>query len=43
MRAGEPVGDRIAVVVPTSGTTGIPKGAMLSAAALTAGAVATHA
>jgi o-succinylbenzoate---CoA ligase len=43
LRADEPVGDRIAVVVPTSGTTGIPKGAMLSADALTASAVATHA
>ncbi len=43
LRAAEPVGDRIAVVVPTSGTTGIPKGAMLSAAALTASAVATQA
>ncbi|MHA3023716.1 o-succinylbenzoate--CoA ligase [Mycobacterium sp. BMJ-28] len=42
LRAGQPVDDRIAVVVPTSGTTGTPKGAMLSAAALTASAHATH-
>ena len=42
LRAGEPIDDDIAVVVPTSGTTGIPKGAMLSAAALTASARATH-
>lgn len=42
LRAGEPVADDIAVVVSTSGTTGIPKGALLSAAALTASATATH-
>lgn len=42
LRAGEPIDDDIAVVVSTSGTTGIPKGAMLSAAALTASATATH-
>lgn len=42
LRAGEPIGDDIAVVVSTSGTTGIPKGAMLSAAALTASATATQ-
>lgn len=42
LRAGEPVDEAIAVVVSTSGTTGIPKGAMLSAAALTASATATH-
>lgn len=42
LRAGEPIGDDIAMVVSTSGTTGIPKGAMLSAAALIAGATATH-
>jgi O-succinylbenzoic acid--CoA ligase len=42
LRAGDSVGDHIAVVVPTSGTTGIPKGAMLSTAALTASAGATH-
>lgn len=42
LRAGESIDDDIAVVVSTSGTTGIPKGAMLSAAALTASANATH-
>lgn len=42
LRAGEPIGADIAVVVSTSGTTGTPKGAMLSAAALTASAAATH-
>ncbi|WP_395312190.1 o-succinylbenzoate--CoA ligase [Mycobacterium sp. AMU20-3851] len=42
LRAGEPIDETIAVVVSTSGTTGTPKGAMLSAAALTAGASATH-
>lgn len=42
LRAGEPIDETIAVVVSTSGTTGIPKGAMLSAAALTASATATH-
>jgi O-succinylbenzoic acid--CoA ligase len=39
---GAPIDDDIAVVVPTSGTTGTPKGAMLTAAALTASAHATH-
>lgn len=43
LRAGEPIADDIALVVPTSGTTGAPKGALLSAAALTASAAATHA
>ncbi len=33
----------MAVVVSTSGTTGVPKGAMLTASALTASAEATHA
>ena len=42
LRAGEPIDETIAVVVSTSGTTGTPKGAMLSVAALTAGATATH-
>lgn len=37
-----PIDDDVAVVVPTSGTTGTPKGAMLSAAALIASADATH-
>ena len=39
---GEDVDDDVAVVVSTSGTTGVPKGAMLSAAALIASASATH-
>lgn len=43
LRAGAPVDDDIALVVPTSGTTGAPKGALLSAAALIASATATHA
>lgn len=42
LRAGEEIDDDIAVVVSTSGTTGTPKGAMLSRAALTASAHATH-
>ncbi|WP_231983908.1 o-succinylbenzoate--CoA ligase [Mycobacterium sp. 852013-51886_SCH5428379] len=42
LRAGEPIDDDVAVVVSTSGTTGTPKGAMLTAGALTAGAHATH-
>ena len=42
LRVGEPVDDDIALVVTTSGTTGPPKGAMLTAAALTASAAATH-
>ena len=40
LRVGEPIDDDIALVVPTSGTTGTPKGAMLTAAALIAGASA---
>ena len=43
LRAGEEIDDDVAVVVSTSGTTGVPKGAMLTAAALTASAEATHA
>jgi O-succinylbenzoic acid--CoA ligase len=43
LRVGETIGDDVAVVVSTSGTTGVPKGAMLTAAALTASAEATHA
>lgn len=39
---GEDVDDDVAVVVSTSGTTGVPKGAMLTAAALIASASATH-
>ncbi|MFG1935024.1 o-succinylbenzoate--CoA ligase [Mycobacterium sp. NPDC048908] len=42
LRAGEPIDDDVAVVVSTSGTTGTPKGAMLTAATLTASADATH-
>jgi O-succinylbenzoic acid--CoA ligase len=42
LRAGEDIDDDVAVVVSTSGTTGRPKGAMLTGAALTASADATH-
>jgi O-succinylbenzoic acid--CoA ligase len=42
LRAGEPIDDDVVVVVSTSGTTGVPKGAMLTAQALTASAQATH-
>jgi o-succinylbenzoate---CoA ligase len=42
LRAGEPIDDDVAVVVSTSGTTGVPKGAMLTASALAASAEATH-
>jgi O-succinylbenzoic acid--CoA ligase len=42
LRAGEEIDDDVAVVVSTSGTTGAPKGAMLTRAALTASADATH-
>jgi o-succinylbenzoate---CoA ligase len=42
LRAGEPIDDDVAVVVSTSGSTGVPKGAMLTASALTASAEATH-
>jgi o-succinylbenzoate---CoA ligase len=42
LRAGEDIDDDVAVVVSTSGTTGHPKGAMLTSAALTASADATH-
>ena len=43
LRVGEPIDDDVAVVVSTSGTTGKPKGAMLTASALAASAAATHA
>ncbi|MEV3965323.1 o-succinylbenzoate--CoA ligase [Nocardia sp. NPDC050193] len=39
---GDPIADDIALVVTTSGTTGVPKGAMLTAAALRASGDATH-
>jgi O-succinylbenzoic acid--CoA ligase len=39
---GEDIDDDVAVVVSTSGTTGVPKGAMLTARALIASASATH-
>ncbi|WP_407664348.1 o-succinylbenzoate--CoA ligase [Mycolicibacterium psychrotolerans] len=42
LRAGEPIDDTVAAVLSTSGTTGPPKGAMLTAAALLASAEATH-
>ena len=42
LRVGEEIDDEIALVVSTSGTTGIPKGAMLTSAALIASASATH-
>jgi O-succinylbenzoic acid--CoA ligase len=42
LRAGEPIDGDVAIVVSTSGTTGTPKGAMLTAAALLASAHATH-
>ncbi|MBO0854232.1 MAG: o-succinylbenzoate--CoA ligase [Nocardia sp.] len=39
---GEPIDDDVALVVTTSGTTGVPKGAMLTSAALRASGEATH-
>jgi O-succinylbenzoic acid--CoA ligase len=42
LRVGEVIDDGVALVATTSGTTGRPKGALLSAAALTASATATH-
>ncbi|QIS24677.1 o-succinylbenzoate--CoA ligase [Nocardia terpenica] len=43
LRPGEPIEDDVALVVTTSGTTGVPKGTMLSSAALRASGDATHA
>nr|WP_245849096.1 o-succinylbenzoate--CoA ligase [Mycobacterium palustre] len=42
LRVGEAIDDDVALVATTSGTTGAPKGALLTAAALTASASATH-
>jgi o-succinylbenzoate---CoA ligase len=42
LRAGEPIADAVAAVLSTSGTTGMPKGAQLTAAGLLASAHATH-
>ncbi|ORB25107.1 O-succinylbenzoic acid--CoA ligase [Mycolicibacterium moriokaense] len=42
LRAGSEIDDDVAVVISTSGTTGTPKGALLTASALTASATATH-
>lgn len=42
LRVGEEIDDEVALVISTSGTTGIPKGAMLTPAALIASASATH-
>jgi o-succinylbenzoate---CoA ligase len=42
LRVGQNIDDDVALVATTSGTTGTPKGALLTAAALTASAAATH-
>jgi len=42
LRVDSGVDDDVALVVSTSGTTGVPKGAMLTSTALTASAAATH-
>ena len=42
LRVDEDIDDDVALVATTSGTTGTPKGALLTAAALTASAAATH-
>ncbi|AOW93189.1 O-succinylbenzoic acid--CoA ligase [Rhodococcus sp. WMMA185] len=43
LRPGDPIDEGVSLVVSTSGTTGVPKGAMLTAAALRASGEATHA
>nr|WP_217160638.1 o-succinylbenzoate--CoA ligase [[Mycobacterium] fortunisiensis] len=43
LRSGEEIDDDVAVVISTSGTTGEPKGALLTADALRASAESTHA
>ena len=42
LRVGEQIDDNVALVISTSGTTGTPKGVMLTPAALIASATATH-
>jgi o-succinylbenzoate---CoA ligase len=42
LRVGDDIDDDVALVVTTSGTTGAPKGAQLTADALAASAAATH-
>jgi O-succinylbenzoic acid--CoA ligase len=42
LRVGDDIDDDVALVMATSGTTGTPKGALLTAGALTASASATH-
>jgi o-succinylbenzoate---CoA ligase len=42
LRVGDEIDDDVVLVATTSGTTGAPKGALLTAAALTASASATH-
>ena len=42
LRVGEQIDDDVALVIATSGTTGVPKGAMLTASALIASASASH-
>ncbi|MBC7300254.1 MAG: o-succinylbenzoate--CoA ligase [Nocardia sp.] len=42
LKPGDPIDDDVALVVTTSGTTGIPKGALLGAQALRASGNATH-
>ena len=43
LRPGDPIDERIGLVVATSGTTGVPKGAQLTVDALRASGDATHA